>query len=203
MDGDVALGGGAGATVGERGPGGEAEPGVRYLDTAGLFATYEDGPLLGSAAEPRRVLATGLEVRPLFLFRWLKGHETPRAWIDLALDSIGLELGAAFQQPTGTSFDERPGLQLGGMLEIPIVGRATGPWLAVHGGARWSDGALAGGSTAGSDDRSLYLTIGLAWHPGVTRHAGDVGDRREHPWRPAHASSARRPPAAPPDHARS
>src|SRR5581483_9916003 len=99
---------------------------LRYLETAGLFASYEDGPLLGSHAEPRRVFASGLEVRPLFLYRWLKGHETSRAALDLFLDSIGIELGAAFQQPAGTSFESRPGLQLGLMLELPLFARASG-----------------------------------------------------------------------------
>ncbi|MGH7435449.1 MAG: hypothetical protein ACRENE_07225 [Polyangiaceae bacterium] len=177
VQGDLTAVVGAGATVADGGPRGAAEVRLRYLETAGLFGSYEDGPLLGSQAEPRRVVATGLEVRPLFLFRWLKGHETSRAALDLMLDSIGLELGAFFEQPAGTSFESRPGLQLGLMLEFPLFARATGPWAAVHGGVRWSDAALAGGPTDSPDDRSLYLSITLAWHQVVLSSAVDVGDR--------------------------
>src|SRR5579862_655586 len=83
VQGDLTAVVGAGATMGAGGARGEAEVRLRYLETAGLFASYEDGPLLGSQAEPRRVFATGLEVRPLFLFRWLKGRESSRAMLDL------------------------------------------------------------------------------------------------------------------------
>jgi hypothetical protein len=177
VQGDLTVVVGAGATVADGGPRGEAELRLRYLETAGVFASYEDTSLLGSQAEPRRVFATGLEVRPLFLFRWLKGYETSRAALDLLLDSIGIELGAMFQQPAGTSFESRPGLQLGLMLELPLFAKATGLWAAVHGGARWSDRALAGGPIDSSDDRSLYLSLTLAWHQVALSSAVDVGDR--------------------------
>jgi hypothetical protein len=176
VQGDLAVVVGAGATVADGGPRAEAELRVRYLDTAGAFASYEDAPVLGSGAEPRRVFATGLELRPFFLFRWLKGHETSRAFFDLLVDSIGLELGAAFEQPSGTSFESRPALQLGLMAEVPVFAQATGPWVSFHGGVRWSDAALAGGPTADPDDRSFYLSIVLAWHQVVLTHAIDVGD---------------------------
>jgi hypothetical protein len=177
VQGDLAVVVGAGATVADVGPRGEGELRLRYLDTAGAFASYEDGPLLGSAAEPRRVFAAGLELRPLFLFRWLKGRETSRATLDLVLDSLGFELGAAFQQPAGTSFQSRPALQAGLMVEAPLFGRATGPWLALHGGMRWSDDALSGGSMSGPDEQSFYLSVTIAWHQVVMSHAIDVGDR--------------------------
>lgn len=176
VGGDVTLVAGAGAVVAAQGPRGEAELRLRYFDTAGLFAAYEDGPLLGSDAEPRRVFSAGLEVRPLFLFRWLEGHETSRGRLDLLVDSIGIELGAAFQQPYGGEFGSRPAAQLGLALELPVFASATGPWIGLHGGMRWSDIALAGGSTSSPDDRSLFLAITAAWHQVVLVHAVDPGD---------------------------
>lgn len=176
VGGDLTLVGGLGVVAADGGPRGEAELRARYFETAGLFASYEDAPLFGSSAEPRRVFAAGLEVRPLFLFRWLDGHETSRAWLDLVVDSVGLELGAAFEQPAGAAFASRPGAQVGLAVEVPILPRATGPWIGLHGGARWSDSALAGGPTNGPDDRSLYLSITLAWHQVVLARAVDVGD---------------------------
>src|SRR5271165_4307241 len=98
VDGDVALVGGAGAVATGRGVRAEVELRLRYLESAGVYVTYEDAVAVGSAADPQRVLCTGLELRPLFLLRWLRGNETQRARLDLALDSIGLEMGATFHQ---------------------------------------------------------------------------------------------------------
>src|SRR5258708_32230883 len=56
IDGDVALVVGAGATVADRGPRGEAELRVRYLDTAGgVFPAQGAGPLRWGAAPRRRL----------------------------------------------------------------------------------------------------------------------------------------------------
>src|SRR3954454_20003909 len=86
IDGDLSASLGAGASFGPRGPRGAADLRLRYLWTAGLFATYEDGPLFSSSAEPRRALATGIELRPLFLVRWLQGYDSGNAYVDLTLD---------------------------------------------------------------------------------------------------------------------
>lgn len=177
IEGDLTLVLGAGATVASPGPRGEAELRVRYLESVGLFAAYEDGPLLGTAAEPRRVVVAGLEVRPLFLYRWLQGHETQRAWLDLTLDSFGLEMAATWSQPAGSSFASQPGLQAGLGIEVPILPHATGPWVGLHGGLRWSQAAIEAGTISGADDRSAFLAITLAWHQVVATHIVDVGDR--------------------------
>jgi len=176
LQGDLTLAAGLGGVVAARGGRAEGELRVRYLETAGLFATYEDGALVGSAAEPTRVLTTGLELRPLFLARWLTGQETRRARFDLVLDSLGLELGATFAQPAGTSFASRAGLQAGLGLEVPIIAQASGPWLGFHAGVRWSDTALASGVVSSADDRSGFLAITLAWHQVVVTHVVDEGD---------------------------
>src|SRR5580700_3231312 len=94
--GDVTLVGALGGVVAARGPRAEAELRLRYLESVGAFVSYEDGTVLGSSAEPERVLTAGVEARPLFLFRWLRGREGGSAWLDLAIDSLGLELGAVF-----------------------------------------------------------------------------------------------------------
>src|SRR5215831_13531181 len=72
IDGDIDVVVGAGAVFAPRGPRGEAELRLRYLETAGVLVTFEDA--LGSSAEPARALTTGLELRPLFLARWLRGQ---------------------------------------------------------------------------------------------------------------------------------
>jgi hypothetical protein len=176
IDGDVGLVAGVGGVVAPRGPRAQVELRVRYLESGGLFATLEDAGVLNSPSEPRGVLVTGLELRPLFLFRWLKGHETQGARFDLALDSIGIDLGAMFEQPAGATFASRTGFELGLGLELPILARATGPWIGVRGALRWSDVALGSG-VEGPDDRQAVLAITLAWHQTLSTHVVDVGDR--------------------------
>ncbi len=170
FDGDLAIAPSVGATFGPRGPRVAGDFRFRYLSTAGLFLTYEDGPLVGSSAQPRRVFATGVELRPLFLARWARGLEIGEPRLDLLIDSLALEVGAAFAG--------RPGLQAGLGLEIPVFAKATGLFLGVHGGARWSDVALSGGPLGGPSDRSLYLALTLGWQQLFGGNVVDMGDPR-------------------------
>ncbi|MCL2724081.1 MAG: hypothetical protein FWD69_06545 [Polyangiaceae bacterium] len=163
IDGDMAVAVGAGVTFGPRAPRAAGDLRFRYLQTAGIFGSYEDGPLVGSTSEPRRIVAFGVELRPLFLARWLKGMEFGAPRVDLALDSFGLELGAVFMQPEGGAFGARPGLQAGIGFDVPIFPRATGPMLSVHAGCRFSDHALSGQPLAGPSDRSIYFTVLASW----------------------------------------
>jgi hypothetical protein len=177
IDGDLSASIGLGATFGPRSPRAAADLRLRYLWTAGLFATYEDGPLVGGErAVPRRVLATGLELRPLFLARWLQGWETGNTYFDLTLDSLGLELGAVLEEPPGRPFGSKRGLQAGLGLEVPLLPRTTGPVIGLHAGARWSDAAL-GGASSGPSDRALYFMVTLAWQQAFGAHIVDLGDR--------------------------
>jgi hypothetical protein len=175
VEGDLSLVLGAGVVAAPRGGRGEVELRARYLDSAGLFVTYEEGPAFGSAAEPGRVLAGGFELRPLFFYRWLQGQETQKAWADLVVDSIGIEMGATLSQPSGQGLTEW-GLQVGLGVEVPILPRATGPWVGLHGGVRWSDQAIASGQVQGADDRGIYIALTVAWHQVVLTHLVDVAD---------------------------
>lgn len=177
IEGDLGVVAGAGVAIGPRAPRGALDLRVRYLDTIGVFGTYEDASFLGTSSEPRRLIATGVELRPLFLGRWLTGRDFGSGRLDLIIDSIGLELGAVFQQPLGTSFSARPGIQFGLGLELPFLASANGPWIGLHGGIRWSDAAISGAPLAGPDDRALYLSVTLAWHQLFLAHAVDAGDR--------------------------
>ncbi len=176
LDGDLTLVGGLGATFGPRAPRTTVDLRARYMSTSGLFVTYEDKAFFKDA-EPERVLAFGLELRPLFLARWLTGKEFDQGRADMLLDSFGLELGGFAQQPQGRQFGAKPGFQAGLGLEIPIFSRATGLFIATHGGCRWSDGALAGETVQGPTDRALFVGITLAWHQVIGAHLIDAGDR--------------------------
>lgn len=175
FDGDLGAAFAAGATFGPSSPRASLDLRLRYLSTAGIFGTYEDGPLLGDS-DPRRVLATGVELRPLFLGRWARDLETGNARLDLFIDSFALELGVAFVQPEGARFGARPALQTGIGLELPIFANATGPLVGIHGGARFSDAALAGGPLDGPADRALYLALSLGWQQLFGAHVASLGD---------------------------
>ncbi len=177
VDGDVGLVVGAGGVVSSGGLRLQTELRLRYLDTVGVFATYEDAQVLGAAQGPLRVLATGFEIRPLFLYRWLQGHEVRVARFDLAIDSIGLDLGALIEEPRDGAFGSRAGLEVGLGLELPVFARATGPWIAVRGALRWSEAAMGAGVGEGPEDREAVLAVTLAWHQIVGTHVVDIRDR--------------------------
>jgi hypothetical protein len=177
IDGDLSLVAGVGGVIAARAPRVGAELRVRYLESAGLFATYEDGASIGAASDPARVLAGGLELRPVFLYRWLEGLEARRARFDLTIDSIGLEIAATLAQPEGGAALDTVGLQVGLGVEVPIETSPTGLWIGLHGGLRWSADALAYGSVQNATDRAFFLAITIAWHQQVAAHVVDAGDR--------------------------
>jgi hypothetical protein len=175
--GDVGLVAGVGAVVAEHGPRGRVELRLRYLDTVGLFGSYEDAGIFGGTVGPERVLAGGVELRPLFLYRWLQGHETGRPRLDLMLDSIGIDLAAIAGQPQGAGFASRAGVELGLGVELPVFASASGPWVGLYGALRWSEGAMGAGVLDGSNDREGILAVTIAWHQVITAHVVDIGDR--------------------------
>ena len=177
IEGDIEVAFGAGAVIAPRGPRAEGELRFRYLETAGLLATYEDAGAFGAAAEPPRALILGLELRPLFLFRWLEGHETGRARFDLAVDSIGFEMSAVWQQPSGAGFGSQRGFEAALAVEVPVLERASGPWIGLRGGLRWSERALGSGAVVGADDWQAIVAFTLAWHQVLAVHVVDWGDR--------------------------
>jgi len=161
VEGAVEVSPGLGATLASYGARPTFELRGRYLSMAGAFLTYEEG--FAKSADPRRLVSTGIEVRPLFMARWLRGLEVGQATLDLFVDSLGLELGVFFADPPGRGFGSRMGLQASLGLELPLFGRAEGLFLTAHGGGRFSDGWAASEPSSGSD-RSAFVTFGLAWH---------------------------------------
>lgn len=161
VEGALELSPGVGATLASYGARPTLELRGRYLSMAGVFVTYEEG--FGTRVDPRRLVATGVEVRPLFFARWLKDKELGNAFVDLAIDSFALELGAFFAEPPGRGFGSRMGLQASLGLELPLFGKAEGLFLTAHGGARWSD-RLAAEEPSTRAERAAFVTFGLAWH---------------------------------------
>ena len=141
---------------------------------AGVFATFEEGEAFSGATEPKRVVAAGLDVRPLFYLRWLRGMETDLARWDLFVDSLGVELGPALVQ---TENADIAALQVGLTAAVPLFASAQGLWLDLSGGLRWSQRAMATAAVIDVADRSAYLSATLSWHQIVLAHVVDWGDR--------------------------
>lgn len=161
LDGDLAIAASAGVAAGAPGARFAGDLRLRYLQTAGLFGTVEAG-------DERRVLATGIEVRPLFVSRWALGREIGRPRLDMVIDSAALELGVAFLHP-----GSQRALQAGIGLELPLFEDATGPFFGLHAGVRWTEESLAGQS-AGTG----FVALTVGWQQVFTGHLIDYGERR-------------------------
>src|SRR5262245_27848541 len=106
VDGDLGFEVGLGAAIAPRGVRGAADFRFLYLQSAGVFVTYEDA--FGGPAAPMRVLSLGGEIRPLFLGRWLQGLHSGAPYFDLFADSLSLSIGAFFAQPqSGGNFGSK------------------------------------------------------------------------------------------------
>jgi hypothetical protein len=133
----LTLGAGAGSNL-RLEPVNVAELRARYLDSAGMVVAPEWSPG-GDAA-----VALLVEVRPLFLARFLGDASIGNRWLDLTIDSIGLELGT-WLGPLADGLGAA--LAVGGGLEVPLglaEGSARGVWLRVgarhvHASHTWAD----------------------------------------------------------------
>ncbi|MCA9582291.1 MAG: hypothetical protein KC416_10890 [Myxococcales bacterium] len=115
FDGDLvwSVGAGAGIALGatERREALMADLRFRYLDTAGLFLAPRWLP-----DDPVQV-ALGVELRPLFPARFLLDLSSRNRWIDLLVDSFGVELGTLLVPGRGNL---GAALHVGIGAEIPL-----------------------------------------------------------------------------------
>jgi hypothetical protein len=176
LEGDSAIAFSAGAAFDVRGVRGSLDVRYRYLHSAGIFVTYEEG--FGAGAEPLRLILSGFEIRPLFLGRFLQNKELGSPRIDLLIDSIALELGAFVAQPAFAGFGESAGLSFGLAAEFPFLPRAASPFLAVRASFRWSREALSAADTSTIDVRAFVFTVAFGYQAVFGSHMIDVGDVR-------------------------
>lgn len=175
FDGDVELGLGAGVGLAHGGPALVGSATAVYLATAGVYAHYADA--LG-AASPRtaRSIATGVVLRPLFLGRNANDLEQGPARLDLFVDSLALELGAVFRQPTGGAFQPTPGLELAVEAALPLLPEATGPHLALRAALRLEPDDLAHRAAGHVLETGGLVSLVFAWRSIVATHLVDARD---------------------------
>jgi hypothetical protein len=176
LDGDSAIAFSLGAAFDVRGARASVDVRYRYLHSAGIFLGYEEG--FGAGSEPLRVGIAGLELRPLFLGRFLQNKELGAPRLDLLIDSLALELGAFVAQPAGGDFGHVAGLSFGLGLELPLLPKAAGPFLAVRAAVRWSREALSAADTTSVDVTVVVVTVAIGWQAIFGSHTVDVGDVR-------------------------
>ena|SRR5688572_12993776 len=128
---------------------------AHYYSLLGITGDYSES--LSEAAVPQRSFSVGSELRPLFLPRWLLGKQTGPAWLDLTLDSICVGLGAYFSQVAEPDDDAR-GVWMSMGVGLPVIGRASGPWLELRALRRWPDWDAA------RADAHNALFLYLSWH---------------------------------------
>ncbi|MCC7537572.1 MAG: hypothetical protein IT379_15220 [Deltaproteobacteria bacterium] len=115
----------------------------RYLDSAGLVLGAERDLDEGAIH-----VVAAIDLRPVFLARFFLDMEIGDSWIDLLLDSVGLELGAVWAR--AGERDDGAALLVGGGLEIPVyLRRARGVALRlgvryVAARERWQHGPEGG-----------------------------------------------------------
>jgi hypothetical protein len=174
FEGDLNLSLAAGATVGPGGPSAAAVVRAVFFETAGIYASYTDA-LGRERADLPRTVAIGVTVRPLFIPRWALDLERGPAILDLTLDGLSFDLGVIWPAKTDGALSERPGMETALGTEVPLLGRATGPFVGVRGALRWRAAELAGRAEQPLQP-ALFLT--LAWHALIDANIVDAGDRR-------------------------
>jgi hypothetical protein len=160
LDGDVGLSIETGASFGQTTAGTIAGRAL-YLATAGAYGSFAAG------GDGYRLASVGVELRPLFIPRFLRNMEGSRDVFELTIDSLAIDLGAAKRDRIDDLF-----LELGLGLEVPFFGRYAGPFFGLRVARDIAPDSLRGG--AGGETRGM-LTLG--YRATLNAHLVDAGDR--------------------------
>jgi hypothetical protein len=136
---------------------------AHYYSLLGITGDYSES--LADDARQLRSFSAGTELRPLFLPRWLLGHERGPAWLDLTLDSVCVGFGAYFGQVAEPGENTR-GVWTSLGLGVPVIGRASGPWIELRALRRWPDPGAEGANAHNA------LLLYLSWHQVVQLGSG-------------------------------
>jgi hypothetical protein len=157
LDGDFALSpsvgleryrGDAQATIGLQ---------AMYLSTVGAGLYHADSRLLfGASSDNRSVTTLAVILSPLFLPRWSQAMEAGPALLDLTLDSFMLGFGTFWDYDRARA-QLRRGTCISSGLSVPLLARASGPWLNTSVALRVANGP---GFSAPAD---ITYGIALSW----------------------------------------
>ena len=141
---------------------------ARYLEMTGLALGYDRA----FTADRHDALWAAVDFRPVWLARFTNDYEHGPRWLDLMLDSIGIELGGAWIRPG----DEHGGVGfvLGGGVELPLYWR-RGDGVLLRAGARWITSHPWDAQGTGDRDGAAEFGLGVVFRtlvrtPLVGRH---------------------------------
>jgi hypothetical protein len=144
-----------GGMVRDSGLAGSVGASAHYYSLLGITGDYSESLVADSLHA--RSAAIGMELRPLFLPRWVLGLERGPAWLDLALDSAALGFGAYFTDAEAEGRGSRGAwVSLG--AGAPLLGEASGPWLELRALRRFPDPD----EVAPAAHNALFVY--LSWH---------------------------------------
>lgn len=154
LKGDLAIQGDLGMVYDGSHPGVMGAVAIRYLQSAGAYATWMMP--VSKDADFERIGSVGVELRPLFLPRLLKDWQGTSPRLNLWIDSFSIRMGTAFahQGP----YAQGPGFETGVGMGIPILPQAQGPWIGVSALWRWSQDAMHTGQNS-----DFVCTMTLGW----------------------------------------
>lgn len=127
---------------------------ARYLEMTGLALGYDRA----FASDRYDALWAAVDFRPVWLARFTNDYEHGPRWLDLMLDSIGIDLGGAWIRPG----DDRSGVGfvLGGGVELPLAWR-RGDGVLLRLGARWITSHPWDAQGTGARDGAAEVSLGV------------------------------------------
>lgn len=139
----------------------DAELRLRVIDTAGIVVAPEWRP------EGASRLVVALDLRPVFLVRFLLGASTGDRYADLFFDSIGVELGATVFAPDGR-VAVAWAVGFGADVPLWVPPEITGA-VALRIAARWTGAGSADvwGPNRAVDDWTLHAGLLVRFHANV------------------------------------
>jgi hypothetical protein len=158
FDGLFDVGLAVGAEVGD-GTAGSVRASIHYYSMAGIYGSYSDA-FGGTVHGATRLAAVGVDLRPAFIPRWSKDMEGSSPFLDLAIDSISLGLGAYWKAPKNAAFGDTRGLEFSFGFGLPLAAWAEGPWLGALTFLRWDD---PGSDRAKGAEVTGLFTLGWHW----------------------------------------
>jgi len=169
----MALQADLGAVVHQQQAAAQATVVLRYLQTAGFYLSFMDD--LRTGTRPTSLsTAAGIEIRPLFLPRFLKNLEQGPSFLDLTLDSIGLRAGAILSSRPYAE-PKKPAFELLLTMGAPLGSTAKGLWLGLSTGIRIDDSNQDTASRELKDIMVIGLSLG--WQSFFDIGVVDAADR--------------------------
>lgn len=104
---------------------------LRFYQSAGLLVGYTQAVMAEDPLE--RALGVSFLLEPLFLVRWSADRQSGYAFWDLLLDSLSVSGGLLLAESRGGTFGDTAAFRAGLGAGLPLMARASGPWLRFGG----------------------------------------------------------------------